>query len=255
MASLALRPRSPSELVDAAFQIMRAHYAQFVTCSAIAYFPWLIIQLILASDATLASRVDVATGSLLAVGVWLVFALMSAVLILCASQAYLGDPVDVGAAVRAALPRLHIVLAAALVRYLYMGLGFLFFLVGALYVGARFFAITPVIVLENQGVSVAFKRSTFLSDGRKRHVLNTLGLVAIIYWVLAIGIQLLATVAIPNEIVKTVITAAFTIMVYPVVAITEALLYYDTRIKSEGLDIELMAGALEGVPTRAPAST
>jgi hypothetical protein len=44
--------------------------------------------------------------------------------------------------------------------------------------------------------------------------------------------------------------AVVTIMVYPVVAITQALLYYDTRIKSEGLDIELMAGALEGVPSR-----
>jgi hypothetical protein len=44
-----------------------------------------------------------------------------------------------------------------------------------------------------------------------------------------------------------------TIMVYPVVAITEALLYYDTRIKSEGLDIELMAGALDA-PAPAPLS-
>ena len=38
----------------------------------------------------------------------------------------------------------------------------------------------------------------------------------------------------------------FTILVYPVVAITEALLYFDTRIKNEGFDIELMAGALDG---------
>ena len=42
------------------------------------------------------------------------------------------------------------------------------------------------------------------------------------------------------------VTAVFTILVYPVVAITEALLYFDTRIKHEGLDIELMAGALDG---------
>ena len=47
-------------------------------------------------------------------------------------------------------------------------------------------------------------------------------------------------------IVQTIVTAVFTILVYPVVAITEALLYFDTRIKNEGFDIELMAGALEG---------
>jgi hypothetical protein len=43
-------------------------------------------------------------------GIWLVFALMSAVLIVCASQAYLGEPVDVGVAARQALPRLPQVL-------------------------------------------------------------------------------------------------------------------------------------------------
>ena len=38
-------------------------------------------------------------------------------------------------------------------------------------------------------------------------------------------------------------------LVYPVVAITEALLYYDARIQSEGLDIELMTSALaSGAP-------
>jgi hypothetical protein len=31
-------------------------------------------------------------------------------------------------------------------------------------------------------------------------------------------------------------------------------LYYDTRIKSEGLDIELMAGALDAAPPREAAA-
>jgi hypothetical protein len=37
--ALQLRPRSSTELVDAAFQILRAHYATFLMCSAIAYLP------------------------------------------------------------------------------------------------------------------------------------------------------------------------------------------------------------------------
>jgi hypothetical protein len=98
-------------------------------------------------------------------------------------------------------------------------------------------------------VSGAFSRSSLLSEGRKWHILNTLGLVALIYWVLAIGVQL-AAVLLGGAIVQAIVTALYTIMVYPVVAITEALLYYDTRIKSEGLDIELMAGALEGAGPR-----
>jgi len=53
-----------------------------------------------------------------------------------------------------------------------------------------------------------------------------------------------------NLIFQALVGAVVTIMVYPVVAITQALLYYDTRIKSEGLDIELMASALAADPSR-----
>ena len=254
MASVALRPRSPSEIVDAAFQILRAHYAQFVMCSALAYLPWLVVQLVLASDPQVATRTNPLVAGLLAIGIWFIFALMSAVLIVCASQAYLGDPVDVGVAVRQVVPRLPTVMLGAVARYACMVVGLLLFLVGALYVGSRLFAVTPVIVLAKGGVSTAFSRSSVLSDGRKRHVINTLGLAAVIYWVLAIGVQL-GAVLIGGAIVQAIVTAIYTIMVYPVVAITEALLYYDTRIKSEGLDIELMAGALDAAGAQAPAST
>ena len=100
----------------------------------------------------------------------------------------------------------------------------------------------------------AFSRSSVLSDGRKRHVINTLGLVGLIYFVLALGVQIVAAL-LGGLMVQAIVSAAYTIMVYPVVAITEALLYYDTRIKSEGLDIELMAGALESTVPQAPAAS
>jgi hypothetical protein len=72
--------------------------------------------------------------------------------------------------------------------------------------------------------------------------------------VLAFGLQIAAAI-LGNLIVQTLVSAVVTIMVYPVVAITEALLYFDTRIKSEGLDIELMAGALDGAPPREAATS
>jgi hypothetical protein len=251
MASTALRPRSVTEIVDAAFQILRAHYPQFVMCSAIAYTPWLIVELLVLGDPEQITVPTIGVSLVLALGVWVAFALMSSVIITCASQAYLGDPVDVGVAVRRALPRLPRVMAAAVVRYLLLFLGALALLVGALYVVARYFALTPVIILEDAPLSQAFKRTTELSDGRKWHILNTLGLVGIIYWVLAIGVGMLS--AVPGVfLIQAIIGAAFTILAYPVIAITEALVYYDARIRSEGLDIEMMASEL-GMPPETPA--
>lgn len=263
MAAPALRPRSPSEIVDAAFQILRAHYGQFVTCSAIAYTPLLLLRLLVVGDpmrflqagpdTIMVGGVVWSMGAAF-LGGWLTFSLMSAVLVVCASQAYLGEEVDVGAAVRRALPRVPQVLVAAVVRFVAMVLGFIAMIFPVLWVVALLFAVTPIIVLERAGVWVALRRSASLSKGRKWHILNTLGLVAIIYYVLVIGFSLLASVF-GNFVVSTVMSAVVTVLVFPVVAIAETVLYYDARIQSEGLDIELMTGALDPSPSSGMAAS
>jgi len=245
MPNLPLRPRSATELVDAAFQILRAHYPQFILCSAVGYLPLLIFQLALVADpAQLVARPEL--GVVFYIGAVLDYALMSAIIVICASQAYLGDPVDVGAAVRRALPRLPLVIAGAFVRYLGVLVGFFAFIVGALYVAARWFAVTPVLVLERRGLGEAFSRSSSLSRDRKLHIIATLGLTVLIYFLLTVGGQLVALFLLRKFLIlQAIVTALLTILLYPVVAITEAVLYFDTRIKSEGFDIEMMAGALD----------
>jgi hypothetical protein len=243
--------------VDAAFQILRAHYPQLVMCAAIAYAPLILVQLVLVGDPRrlleggpnpLASTLPW-TLWLSSLAGWLTAALMSAVLLACASQAYLGEEVDVRGAVQRVLPRTPRVLGAALLRYLLLFIGFLALFVGSLYVVARYFAVIPAVVLEDAGVFGAFSRSSQLSKGRKWHILNTLGLVGLIYLVIYFGLFLLASL-VGNFVVQTILRSIVTVLIYPVVAITEALLYYDTRIQSEGLDVELMADAL--APASAP---
>src|SRR5678815_3612956 len=158
MATPVLRPRSPTELVDVAFQILRAHYPQFLMCSALAYLPWLVVDLLRVGDPLQLDSINITGNLLLALGWWLEFAFMSAVLLVCASQAFLGEPVDVGSAVRRTISR-----------------------------APRYFAVTPAIVLEGAGLRAAFARSTALSKGRKWHVILTMGLVFVIYLVLALG--------------------------------------------------------------------
>jgi membrane-anchored glycerophosphoryl diester phosphodiesterase (GDPDase) len=172
---------------------------------------------------------------------------MSAVLQVCASQAYLDEEVDVAAAIRLALPRLPRVIIAAVIKFALMTLFFLLFLFPVLWIVALLFAVTPIIVLENGGVLAAMRRSASLSRKRKWHILNTLGLAAIIYYVLVLGFSAVGAIF-GNFVVSTVLGSVVTVLVYPVVAITETLLYYDARIQSEGLDIELMTGALDAVP-------
>lgn len=251
MAHSALRPRSVTEIVDAAFQILRAHYGQFVICSSLAYLPWLMLELLGLGDPEQWAGTEWWVVVIGGVGIWISFALMSAVIITCASAAYLGEPVDVENAVRRALPRLPRVMIGAVLRYACLILGLAFFLVGALWVAARLFALTPSIILEDASVRRAFVRSGELARGRKRHILNTLGLVAVIYWMIALGVSIFAAVS-GNFVVQALARAVYTVLAYPVIAITETLLYYDARIQREGLDIELMAESLGGAPSALP---
>jgi hypothetical protein len=262
MAAPTLRPRSATEIVDAAFQILRAHYGQFVMCAAIAYVPLLLVQLLVigdlrrllmggADDSIAAGQVMLRASVQSFFASWITFTLMSAVLMVCASQAYLGDPVDVGTAVRRVLPRLPRLLVTAMIRFVYVMIAFMLFLFPVLYAVAQTFAVTASVVLEDASIGRAFSRSAELSMRRKWHILNTLGLAGIIYLVLAIGVSLLFGIT-NNFVLQTLGGGVATVMLYPMVAITETLLYYDARIQSEGLDIELMTGAL-GPDT--PAST
>ena len=246
----ALRPRSVTEIVDTSFQIFRAHAGQMVMCSAIAYVPVVLLQLLVVGDPARFESLDPSqAGPMVAVMMQsalvavLSYTLMSAVLTICASQAYLGEEVDVGAAVRGALSRLVTVLLVSLIVSTMIFVGFMFLLLPAMYVTARFFAINPAVLLEGCGVLDALSRSSELSRGRKWHVLNTLGLVLLIYFLVYFGVALVMQV-VDNFVLRTIIGALVTIGIYPIVAICNVLLYYDARIQSEGLDIELMASAL-----------
>ena len=249
-----LRPRSASEIVDAAFQILRAHYVKFVMCAAIAYVPLLLFRLLVIGDPRTEAGAASASASVYiaaAVVVTLVYSLMGALLVSCTAQAYLGEEVDVRAALQRALAKLPALLGAMVLSWLMLLVALVLFLFPAMYVGARVFAVIPAIVLEDASVATAFRRSSELSEGRKWHILNTLGLVILIYFVIYFGVTAL-TAIVGGFVVQSLASTLVSICVYPAVAITGVLLYYDARIQREGLDIELMADAL--APTDAPAA-
>lgn len=254
MPASALRPRSVTEIVDAAFQVFRAQAGPLVMCSAVAYVPTLLVRLLVIGDPNRFIRgTTVDAGALLRVSGWssvatlLTYAIMTALLTVCASQAYLGEEVDVGAAVRRVIARLPALIGAAVIVAVLTFLGAIFLFVPAMYVTARYFAVTPAIVLEDRGLFDALSRSSELSEGRKWHVLNALGLVLLIYFVLYFGFAMVGTF-IGGFVVQSLMVGVVTILLYPAIVITAVLLYYDARIQREGFDIELMADALDAAP-------
>lgn len=275
MSDLRLRARSVTEIVDAAFQLYRRDALEYVLVTAIAYAPWVVAQLILMrglllSSSQMLSAPGAATIVLGIIGIF-AYALMSAVLSRFSSDVYLDRPTGLGAVVRAVLPLVPRLIGATILFFLVLMLGFIPVIVGAgtsniplifigmllsivwvFYAMARFFAVFQTIVLEDRRIVAAFSRSSVLSQNRKGHILLTLFLVVVIFVMLSFAVtlvaQLFGTVA-----GSVIMQALYTVVAYPLIGITQMILYYDTRIRAEGFDIEVMTGAL-GSPTTTAAS-
>ena len=250
MTDLALRPRSTTELVDAAFQVFRRDPVQFIVATAAVYVPWLVVRLVF--DLGVSS--DLPSGQQLAVAASagaVVYALIGGVLTVIASDVYLGAPADAARALRVSFGRVVPLLATSVVTLLLVVAGAILLLVPALYPLARFFAVRQVVVLENADSVQALARSSQLSLGVKRHVLNTLLLVLGITTAISFGAGLLFGL-IPSRVLFNVALTAVHIMLYPFLGITETLLYYDIRIRKEGFDVEYLAASTPPVTAEEP---
>ena len=259
-SAIPVRPRSVSELVDGAFQLLRRNYAQFVMLMGIAYVPWLVITMLLTRSMFVDAASGVPTTSIsrtlvMALGALIWFSVIDGAITIAASQSYLGRRVDVGESLRRAFALVGALVGVAIVRGVVTFLGFLFLIVPGLYFLAKFFAAPAAVVLERAGMGAALARSSALSEGLKGHVLKTLLLVFVIYLVLSIALGAVAGAVIGGvgagaaasplvTMLTQIVSAIFTILIYPLISIAQTLLYYDLRIKKEGYDIELMASDL-----------
>jgi hypothetical protein len=256
-----LRARSATEIVDAAFQLYRRDPLTYLLLSAICYAPLLVLQLIVLGPATAIEEQIAAMTSgfsiVLMFGYWVSLSLLSATIVRLSSEDYLGRHYEPAVAVRDAVVRLPAVMFALLFKYLFILVGFFLFLLPALWVLARYFAVTSSIVLEGRGPAAAFGRSARLSRGRKMHILGTSLLAFLIFFVVYFAVTILGAMT-GSVVITTLLTIVASIVAWPMFAITEMLLYYDARIRGEGFDIEMMEAGLGepgGVTPSEPAAS
>ncbi|MEA2931541.1 MAG: hypothetical protein QOI56_326 [Actinomycetota bacterium] len=166
------------------------------------------------------------------------------------SAAYLGERMTAGQALRAVASRWWAFILAWLLVHLLEGVGFLLCVLPGFLVMALFIAVAPAIAIEGLGPIKAMKRSFRLVKPRLWPVLGiavlsgllatTVGSVlggvpTLMAFVVGLrwGWLLLAAGSILSGLVST-----------PLIAIVATLVYYDGRIRQEGLDLQIMAADL-----------
>jgi hypothetical protein len=251
LAEIVLRPRSGLEIIDAALSLLKREYVKFITIMGIGYLPYLIATLVFASaveQESLAGTLG-SIGGMIAAMFWL--AVINAAMIMAASEAYLGREFDIAAILRQTASRFTTILGAGVLKVISVWIGILFLIVGAAWAWVAFFSVTAIVVIENRGAMEGMRRSAELTKGYRWTVFGTLCITYIIYFFLA-SIAGLPAIFLQSDMIVQVSSAVVTILVYPFVAMVETLLYYDLRIRKEGLDIELMTKELDELPAPQP---
>lgn len=269
MSELVLRPRSATELVDAAFQVYRRAPLQFMVAVALVYVPWLVIQLVFNVSITPTNLPDSGQIAWLSLVGILIFAIAGGVTALIARDVYLGRPLDVAADFRALLPRVPTLILASVAAVVIIAIGtvvavvpaavvfalsgrqavavlaaVVLFIVSGMYLFARFYAVRQIVVLEDAGVIRALGRASDLSKGLRLHIIATLFLIGVLTIAVDVGVTLMLGM-IPSPVLIRLGSTALAVIVGPLFGITETVLYYDLRIRKEAFDVEYLAGAVE----------
>jgi hypothetical protein len=192
--------------------------------------------------------------------------LMTGALAWAVSERYLDRPIAVGPAYRAVFRRWKSLFGAALLTLLiYIGLyvAFLIPCLGQLvalpaliftYVCLRF--VSQAVMLDGERASGSLGRSWYLT---KPHFWRVLGIIALL-WLLGLlitagpslivnyGIVALSPSLLLRSLIATGVTAVLSLLYLPIRLTGETLVYYDLRVRQEGLDLEMELEALPPLP-------
>jgi hypothetical protein len=238
----AFRARSVPELLDAAFQVMRARYPRLLVAALVICSPAFVLDLLVPAEA---GKLTDAAHSLL-------LAYASAAAVVIVSDAYLGQERGLGDVLRAVLSRFGSIWGVGFMKNILVGFGLLLLVVPGILAFIVTFAMVPAVMLEGASTSQSFERSRALARGNKGRIFLTmvlsftLMLFAYLGTLLAVGF-LAGLAGGISEFGITLLSQVALTAAYPFIATVSVLLYYDARIRNEAFDIEMLMADAQGL--------
>jgi hypothetical protein len=240
-----LRARRPGEILDTAFQIVRARYDAVLLASAVFFVPAIVLALALPEGNLVAGIADRL----------LTIAASTAVLVV-ASDIYMGEEPDVRRSIGEVASRYGSVLGSALLQGVLLAVGLLLLVVPAFIFYAWSFAMQAVVMLEGVGATDSFARSRALAKGYVGHILATL----VMAW-LIVGVVFFGAIFALGAVIEMggtgdwfagAFSAVLVCLLYPFISVVTTVLYYDLRVRQEGFDVEFLAGKMDDPGPDAP---
>ena len=274
-----LRPLSIGEVLDAGFRLLRHRFGTLMLCVLAAGLPLSILRTVIIASTdpdyydVNAVRfgdppAEVIVGQIVAALVIFLGALIAiAACFRVISAAYLGEPGQAGQSLRLGARRVPAMVGASIVLGL---LGFVVLFLFAMLAAAaqplillsipvfawlfvKWALVWPAIVAEKAGPLQAINRSWKLTENnwwRSFAILLVLTLItAVLYFALSFalfaafsGVDSISAIAL--ALIDTLFNVIVLAVVYPLSAAIITVLYYDTRVRNEGFDLQLLAESI-----------
>lgn len=276
-----LHPMSLGDILDTAFKVFRATAGAAALTVAVVYGPLSLLTSLPGATAVFEDPVDpfggmsataIAFSGIAILVTALVGPLVTAAATVIAVQHERGAPTSWQDAYRTAWSRFGTILGATLLLFLVTvaavaAVALPAFAVGVVNVGVGvfigvvlvvpvmaamvvlFYLIVPVILLEDVGAWTAIKRSARLVRPRFWATLGTVIVAAILIGIIGAIVSLVFTAASAvagpaSFVVQAIGSTATSLVTVPLTANVALLIYLDARIRSEGLDIEVLTADL-----------
>lgn len=240
-AAPTFRARSVPEVLDAGFQVIRAHYLQLALLSLIIASPALVLRFFLAG--TEGERfVTLLQGMLTN------YVIAAAVVVV--SEAYLGRTVEVGEVLQRVGSRFGSIWGAAFIRGFLMIFGLLLLVIPGIIAMIVTFAMPIVVMVEGASSSDSFERSRSLAKENWGRIAMTLGVAVILQYLAVFGSGFVLGLVLGPTTATEVTVQAVAVLLAPFPAVVGTVLYYDLRIRKEAFDIEMLMESMGGEATQ-----
>jgi hypothetical protein len=277
MAFSQLRPLSLGEVLDGAFTIYRRQFVSLFLTALVPQLPLIALVVVyygfIGSAATGAAP-DLSAGAAIAAGIAvLLLAPLAAVgsataiggVTFQVARAYTGAPVTTGEAIRRGFQRSLPMIGSYIVVGILSMFGILAFFIGFFVVLVSAFAVAPAVVLERRGPIEAISRSWELIKGAWGEVFLVMFIAGMIAGFPGAAVQGLGLVGVfltagdPDMLmavqgVTSVLAQIARTLTFPFSLGATVLLYYDRRVRTEALDVQMMAESLAAAPAPVPAA-
>ncbi|TMB88621.1 MAG: hypothetical protein E6J18_08740 [Chloroflexi bacterium] len=263
-APLRLRPLEVGDLLDETFRMYRRHFFLFAGISVILSIPLaalagygffsLFSSLVAQTGTDQPVDFTTLTPSLTAFALFLVlnialYPLLYGSITYAVCESALGRPVTLWGALRGALRRYFQILGFLVLIGL---MAFVFCLLPLwIWIWVGWIAVMPVMFIENTGLIAAMGRSWRLVEGRWWHTLLIVFLIVVLIYVVSAALgaflylgQTLLQIILSSYLGLGIAEAANIIvsaLINPILQIAIVLIYFDLRVRKEGLDLFQLA--------------